>query len=121
MKSRLGYFFLVTVLMIVPSASGYIGSQLSRGPVESFTLTDQNGDEYSLLNDSDGVVVVSFIFTRCPDVCPVLTQQLTSVEMNCPKENLRMYRSSQSQLTQSTTHQRHSMSTQNVMVLHGLT
>ena len=121
MKSRLGYFFLIAVLMIVPSASGYIGSQLSRGPVESFTLTDQNGDEYSLLNDSDGVVVVSFIFTRCPDVCPVLTQQLTSVEMQLSERELEDV--SFISITVDPKHDtpEDSMSTQNVMVLHGLT
>ena len=45
-----------------------------------FTLTDQHGDPFSFEADAEGVVVVSFIFTRCPDVCPVLTMLLSAVE-----------------------------------------
>ena len=57
-----------------------MGKQLARGPVDSFTLTDQSGENYTFGIDTEGVVVVSFIFTRCPDVCPVLTQSLIAVE-----------------------------------------
>ena len=70
---------LLAVLLLAP-ASAYMGKQLARGPVDSFTLTDQSGENYTFGIDTEGVVVVSFIFTRCPDVCPVLTQSLSAVE-----------------------------------------
>ena len=37
---------------------------------------------FAFETDANGVVVVSFMFTRCPDVCPILTQSLTAVEVN---------------------------------------
>ena len=70
---------LLAILLLAP-ASAYMGKQLARGPVDSFTLTDQSGENYTFGIDTEGVVVVSFIFTRCPDVCPVLTQSLSAVE-----------------------------------------
>ena len=72
---------VLVVLLLLTPASAYKGSQLSRGPVESFSLIDQNGENYSFDTDSEGVIVISFMFTRCPDVCPVITQQLKSVEL----------------------------------------
>ena len=50
------------------------------GPVAGdFTLSDQDGNQISLRDYSGDVVVVMFIFTRCPDVCPVTTQNLGEV------------------------------------------
>ena len=72
---RLVALLIVTVLLMAP-ASAYKGSKLARGPVEDFTLVDQNNETYSFDLDSQGVVVASFMFTRCPDVCPVITQSL---------------------------------------------
>lgn len=68
------------LLMLAPVAA-YKGSQLARGPVESFQLTNQHGDLFVFDADNDDIVVVSFIFTRCPDVCPVITQSLKSTEL----------------------------------------
>ena len=72
---------VLAMLLLLAPVSAYKGSQLARGPVEDFSLVDQNGENYSFDTDSEGVVVVSFIFTRCPDVCPVITQQLKNVEL----------------------------------------
>lgn len=72
---RLVALLIVTVLLMAP-ASAYKGSKLARGPVEDFMLVDQNNETYSFDLDSQGVVVASFMFTRCPDVCPVITQSL---------------------------------------------
>ena len=50
------------------------------GPVAGdFTLSDQDGNQISLRDYSGDVVVIMFIFTRCPDVCPVTTQNLGEV------------------------------------------
>ena len=49
-------------------------------PIANHLLTDQNGDLYSLHEDNADVNVVAFIFTSCPDVCPVITSNLVSVE-----------------------------------------
>ena len=71
---------LLSALVLSGTAAAYTGSVLSRGPVDEFTLTDQHGDAFSFGSDADGVVVVSFMFTRCPDVCPIITLLLTAVE-----------------------------------------
>jgi protein SCO1/2 len=76
---RAGAVLLFTLLLLGP-VGAYKGSQLSRGPVDGFQLTDQANEPYSFDFDSEGVVVASFIFTRCPDVCPVITQSLKSVD-----------------------------------------
>jgi protein SCO1 len=41
-----------------------------------FTLADQRGREYSLSQFRGKVALVTFIYTHCPDVCPVITANL---------------------------------------------
>ena len=84
--TRRGLALLLTCLLMTSTVAAYKGSLLSRGPVENFTATDQNGDVYSFEDEAEGVVVVSFIFTRCPDVCPILTQLLIAVEAELTAE-----------------------------------
>ena len=64
----------------------YGGHSISRAEIDNFILTDQNGDNWSLEENSEKINVVSFIFTACPDVCPVLTQNLKAVQENLPKD-----------------------------------
>jgi len=44
-----------------------------------FTLIDENGDNFSLYELEGDVVVISFLFTRCPDICPVVSANLAYV------------------------------------------
>jgi cytochrome oxidase Cu insertion factor (SCO1/SenC/PrrC family) len=78
-SARVVWFIVVALLLITPVAA-FKGSKLARGPIDDFSLTDQDGNPYGFDAESEGVVVVSFMFTRCPDVCPVITQSLISVE-----------------------------------------
>ena len=82
---------LISVLLMastIPSASAnnYKGYQLSRGEVSDFSLINQNGDQVNLHHGPGEILVVAFIFTRCPDVCPVITQALKSVQQGLPVE-----------------------------------
>ena len=77
---------LLVALVLTGTATAYNGKQLAREAVDIGPLTDQNGEQYALTTDTNGVVVVSFIFTRCPDVCPMLTQSLIAVEASLTDE-----------------------------------
>ena len=46
------------------------------GEAPDFSLVDQNGDEVNLTQYEGKIVVVSFLYTSCPDICPALTYQL---------------------------------------------
>lgn len=73
---------LVTCLLMasVPSATAYKGNVLGRTAIDDFTLVDQHSENRSLYSLQGDLVVVSFIFTRCDSVCPVITQNLNSVQ-----------------------------------------
>ena len=64
----------------IPTTTAYKGYQLSRGPVDDFTLTNQDNEQMNLTDFRGDVIVVAFIFTKCPDVCPIITQLLRSVD-----------------------------------------
>ncbi len=50
------------------------------GPAPPFTLTSQDGAPVSLASLRGKVVAVTFIYTTCPDVCPLLTQKMARVQ-----------------------------------------
>ena len=59
------------------SATGFNGTALTdAAPAPDFVLTDQFGDPFSLADARGRVAALSFLFTNCPDVCPVVTTQL---------------------------------------------
>ena len=59
------------------SSTDFNGTALSDGgPAPDFVLTDQFGDSVSLADMRGRAVALSFLFTGCPDVCPVVTTQL---------------------------------------------
>jgi protein SCO1 len=50
------------------------------GPAPAFTLTSQDNKSVSLVGFHGKVVAVTFIYTGCPDICPLLTQKMVDVQ-----------------------------------------
>jgi protein SCO1/2 len=58
--------------------------------VPDFTLTDQTGRPFSLASQRGRVVLVNFLYTRCPlpEVCPRLAASFASLQRRFPTEDL---------------------------------
>ncbi|MCE3247963.1 MAG: hypothetical protein K0R41_1788 [Geminicoccaceae bacterium] len=50
------------------------------GAAPDFALTSQDGKEVRLEDFRGKVVAVTFIYTSCPDVCPMLTDKMARVQ-----------------------------------------
>jgi protein SCO1/2 len=50
------------------------------GAAPDFILTSQDGAEVTLASLRGKVVAVTFIYTSCPDVCPMLTDKLARIQ-----------------------------------------
>jgi protein SCO1 len=50
------------------------------GAAPDFALTSQDGTEVTIRDFRGKVVAVSFIYTSCPDVCPMLSDKLARVQ-----------------------------------------
>ena len=51
----------------------------SGDPASDFTLTDQFGQTASLADFQGDVVALTFLYTYCPDVCPVVANHLRTI------------------------------------------
>jgi protein SCO1/2 len=60
--------------------------------IEDFTLTDQDGRSVSSGELRGSTLIVNFIFTSCPDVCPLLTQKMARIqrELGSQARNIRL-------------------------------
>jgi protein SCO1/2 len=52
------------------------GADLGGAAAPDFHLTDQTGQSVSLANLSGKVVVLTFLYTHCPDECPLTAEKL---------------------------------------------
>jgi protein SCO1 len=50
------------------------------GPAPPFALTSQDGMPVTLADLRGKVVALAFIYTGCPDICPMLTQKMVDVQ-----------------------------------------
>jgi protein SCO1/2 len=50
------------------------------GPAPQFALTSQDGTPVTLTGLHGKVVAVTFIYTGCPDICPLLTEKMAQVQ-----------------------------------------
>ena len=56
--------------------SGLQGTNLGSTPAPNFLLKDQFGDSMSLAQFKGKPVVLTFLYTHCPDVCPLTAEKL---------------------------------------------
>jgi len=57
----------------------FYGFGINGAQVTDFTAIDQHGNNFTYSDIDSKVTIVAFIFTRCPDVCPITTQLLSQV------------------------------------------
>jgi protein SCO1/2 len=82
---RSAAFFVASALLAFPAALAAYGAEGSRqlpviGPAPHFTLTSQDGKPVALADLRGKVVAVTFIYTQCPDICPMLTQKMVEIQ-----------------------------------------
>jgi protein SCO1/2 len=84
-EKPLFWVLVISTLFLLPLVKSLRRPQVEVPPVlgeiENFRLTNQNGTEITWENSFKGTVVIAnFIFTTCPDVCPLLTQQMAKIQ-----------------------------------------
>ena len=63
-------------------STGLQGTDLGSTPAQDFRLTDQFGKQVSLSDFKGKPVVLTFLYTHCPDVCPLTAEKLHTVMQN---------------------------------------
>jgi protein SCO1/2 len=83
-ESKIFWFVVVLLLFSLPlvrSLQKKAPEQLPvLGQVHDFKLTNQDGREITLREFQGSVLLVNFIFTSCPDICPLMTQQMAKIQ-----------------------------------------
>jgi protein SCO1/2 len=84
--SRLSVIAAIVVIALVAAVYGIIkatsgsatlsGTDLGGTPAPGFTLTDQNGATVSLQQLRGRPVALAFMYTHCPDVCPLTAEKM---------------------------------------------
>lgn len=74
------------------NSSGLQGTDLGTQPAPGFQLTDQYGKAISLAQFKGKPVVLTFLYTHCPDVCPLTAEKLhaTMLDLGSDASNVAM-------------------------------
>ena len=70
--------------------AGSQGTDLGGVPAPAFRLTDQFGKPVSLSQFRGKPVVLTFLYTHCPDVCPLIAEQLHRVMLDLGQDAQRV-------------------------------
>ncbi len=76
---------------IPPKEPSEIGRRVVKKAVPEFKLTDQDGKPFEFSSTHGKLVLVTFIFTTCPDVCPLLTAKLAAIQRAMEEKKTRDY------------------------------
>jgi protein SCO1/2 len=55
-----------------------------------FSLTDQDDKPFGSEQLTGQVWVAAFIFTNCPDACPMMTQKMAALQQSVPSKNVKL-------------------------------
>lgn len=72
--------FALSVLLVLSACGGsstkLTGTSLDKQPAPDFTLTDQRGEQVTLSSLHGDAIALTFIYTNCTDVCPLIAEKL---------------------------------------------
>jgi protein SCO1 len=70
----------------IPPKKSEIGRRIVEKPVANFVLTDQLGRRFQFDGSRGKIVVVNFVYTQCPDVCPLLSAKFASMQRSLDQQ-----------------------------------
>ena len=70
----------LTHIPIPPKQPSEIGRRVVKSPVSNFKLIDQNGGSFRFNGKRGNLVLATFIFTTCIDVCPLFTAKFAAIQ-----------------------------------------
>src|SRR5712691_30050 len=71
-----------------PPKRGAVGREAVQLPVPDFKLVDQDSRAFRVRSLRGKVVLVTFIYTTCPDFCPLLTAKFAGIERTLKSQGL---------------------------------
>jgi protein SCO1/2 len=72
---------IATLLIVSCAAPTVVGTEITATAAPDFTLTDGIGGKPVTLSSQTGsVIVLSFLYTQCPDVCPLTAEQFRQAQ-----------------------------------------
>ncbi|PZC46481.1 MAG: Cytochrome oxidase Cu insertion factor, SCO1/SenC/PrrC family [Chloroflexi bacterium] len=83
---QLRFIYLIVVLLIMPGCNSvrdntFLGTVLSKSPkAMDFSLVDQFGQSVRLSEFQNKVVVLTFVYTSCNEICPSIALKLKDSE-----------------------------------------
>src|SRR6266571_3643239 len=81
-RTHLGGTTPGSALPTMANSSGLQGTDLGGTPAPDFRLTDQFGKPISLSEFKGKPVILTFLYTHCPDQCPLTAEKLHAVMQN---------------------------------------
>ena len=70
----------------IPPKKSEVGRRVVDKPVADFVLTDQLGRRFKWADTRGKIVVVNFIYTKCPDVCPLLSAKFAAMQRSLEEQ-----------------------------------
>ena len=100
-KSSLGAGAILIALTLVnaqlhahiplPPKKGEIGRRETNAAAPSFTLINQAGKKFHFNAASGKLVLVTFVYTTCPDVCPLFSAHFAAIQRALDEEKRENY------------------------------
>jgi protein SCO1/2 len=75
----------------IPPKKSEIGRRVVDKTVADFVLTDQFGRPFKWADMRGKIVVVDFIYTTCPDVCPLLSAKFAAMQRSLEEQKQNDY------------------------------
>ena len=70
----------------IPPKRGEIGRKEVHVKAPAFTLVDQSSARFTFKPEPRKLVLVNFIYTSCPDVCPLFSAKLAAIQRTLQEE-----------------------------------
>ncbi|MGH7854863.1 MAG: SCO family protein [Candidatus Binatia bacterium] len=74
-----------------PKEPTEIGRRVVNTSVPDFRLTDQDGKSFQFASARGKVVLITFVFTTCPDVCPLFTANFAGIQRSLDEKKVNDY------------------------------
>lgn len=72
----LALMLFAAAMLYLQRASSLVGTGLNGTPAPPFSLIDQDGQQVSLEQFRGKPVALTFLYTHCPDACPLIADEL---------------------------------------------